>query len=277
MKKNIFILALIFQFSALAGGGWTQPKGEGFFMLSQRMIAGSYYYNSEGVIVQSPFLSALTTNIYGEYGFTDKLTGIVYSPFITALSRDAGTDSLGNVFTEDNALGFGDIDLALKYKLYSKNIHISASLTFGLATGNFNAGSTKTLHLGDGEYNQMLMVHASKSFKKGIFSTLFLGFNNRTSGFSDEIHYGGEIGYSKNKFTGIIKIYGRNSLFNETRKDSPIPGIYSDNLEYFSVSPQVLYTLKGNIGLMGEAGFAMGSRNIIAAPSLTLGVWFNLK
>ncbi len=278
MKKLILLCCFLSQIAAFAGGGWTQKKGEGFFLLSQRMIVGTNYFNSQSNIIASPGLAAFTTNLYGEYGFTDKLTGIFYSPFITALSREAGVDSSGNIFTKDNALGFGDIDLGVKYKLWSKNIHVSASLTIGLATGDYTARETKTLHLGDGEYNQMLKIHASKSFKKGIFTSLFLGYNNRTSGFSDEIHYGGEIGYSKNKFTGILKIYGRNSLFNEKpRKDSPIPGIYSDNLEYFSVSPQILYNLKGNIGILGEAGFAMGSRNIIAAPSLTLGIYLNLK
>ncbi len=277
MKKGLLIIAILSQVAAFAGGGWTQPKGEGFFLLSQRMIAGTNYFNSSGTIVQSPFLGAFTTNLYGEYGFTDKLTGILYSPFLTALTRDAGTDSLGNIFTEDNAIGFGDIDLGIKYKLWSKGVNISAQLTFGLATGNYNAGSTGTLHLGDGEYNQMLQIHASKGFKRNIFATVFAGYNNRNAGFSDEIHYGGEIGFQKNKFTGIFKIYGKNSLFNEVRKDSPIPGIYSDNVEYFSFSPQVLYELKGNVGLMAEAGFAAGSRNIIAAPSLSLGVFLNLK
>lgn len=277
MKKTILILTLLLQLGAFAGGGWTHPKGEGFFLLSQRMIAGTNYFNSNGLIVQSPALAAFTTNFYGEYGFTNKLTGIVYTPFLTSLSRASGVDSLGNTFIGDNALGFGDVDLAVKYGILDKKLKLAATLTFGIPSGNYNAGSTKTLHLGDGEFNQMLRLDASMALKKGFFATLFAGFNNRNSGFSDEIHYGGELGWSKNKFTGIIKIYGRNSLFNEPRKDSPIPGIYSDNLEYFSFSPQILYTFKGNFGVLAEAGFATASRNIIAAPSLTLGFYYKLK
>ncbi len=277
MKKILLIVFVLSQYNAFCGGGWTQEKGNGFFMLSQRMISGTNYFNSNAVIVSSPALSAFTTNFYGEYGITNKLTATIYTPFLTSLSRESGIDDMGNVFIGDNATGFGDVDIALKYGLCSNKINLAVSLIGGMATGNFNAGSTGTLHLGDGEYNQMLKLDASKSFNKGIFATVFLGYNNRTKGFSDEIHYGGEVGFVKNKFIGIVKIYGRKSMFNEVRKDSPIPGIYSDNLEYFSISPQILYKLKGNIGLMAEAGFATFSRNIIAAPSLSLGVFLDFK
>lgn len=277
MKNILFILALTSQLPALCGGGWTQEKENGFYMISQRMIAGSYYFNRDRIVVGSPALSAFTTNFYGEYGITNKLTASLYTPFLTALNRDGGIDSLGNIFLADKAIGFGDIDLALKYQVWNKGVNVAVSLIGGINSGNFNAGQTGTLHLGDGEFNQMLKVDASKGFNKGVFSTLFLGFNNRTKGFSDEIHYGGELGFVKNKFIGIVKIYGRQSLMNEPRKDSSIPGIYSDNLEYFSISPQILYKLKGNIGLMAEAGFAVFGRNIIAAPSFSLGVYLDVK
>lgn len=278
MKKTLILLSILLTQSAVfAGGGWTQKKGDGFFLLSQRVIAGEFYANSEGNIVESPLLACFTTNFYGEYGFTDKLTGILYTPFLTSLSRAGGIDANGNIFLQDDAFGFGDIDLSVKYKLLSKKVHVAATLTAGIPTGNLNAGSTGTLHLGDGEFSQMLRVDASSSFKKGMFATIFAGFNNRTKGFSDEIHYGGEFGWQKNKFTTILKIYGRKSLFNEPRKDSPIPGIYSDNLEYFSISPQFLYKVKGNVGILAEGGFALAARNIIAAPSITLGVFWDLK
>ena len=115
----------------------------------------------------------------------------------------------------------------------------------------------------------MLKIEASRGFKHHLFATVFVAFNNRTKHYSDDLQYGGEFGYSKNKLTAILKVYCRTSLFNEPRKDSPIPGIYSDNLEY--------YSLKYNIGVMAEAGFALGSRNVLAVPSISLGVYWNLK
>lgn len=246
-------------------------------MLSQRMIAGSYYYNYRREVVQSPLLSAFTTNFYGEFGITDKWTAMLYSPFLTALSRDAGVDSLGNVFTQDNAIGFGDVDLGVKYQLLDKGFKVAAALYLGIPSGDYNAGKSDSLHLGDSEFNQQLMIYASRGLKRGFFTTFFAGYNNRTKGFSSEIHYGAELGFNKNGFTAMLKIYGRNSLFNQPRKDSPIPHIYSDNLEYLSISPQLIYTMKNGFGFTFEAGFAAAGRNIIAAPSLNFGFVYDLK
>ena len=58
-------------------------------------------------------------------------------------------------------------------------------------------------------------------------------------------------------------------------KRQPYSGIYSDNLEYFSLSPQILYKVKGNVGITAN-WIALNSRNIIAAPSFTLGVFLDL-
>lgn len=275
--KLICISSFLIPIMSLAGGGWPQKKGEGFFLLSQRIIAGNGYYNNQGFVTGSPRLGAYTTHFYGEYGITDKFTAIVHSPFITHLTRDAGVDGFGNVFTADQATGFGDADLALKYNFFSKPFYLTAEVTLGVPSGNYNGGSTGTLHLGDGEFSQMLKLYASKGFKYGIFATAFGGFNNRTNGFSDEWHYGGEVGISKWGFTLIGKLYNRSSLFNEPRKDSQIPGIYSDNLEYFSYGFQILYTYKDQYGLMFEQGTAGESRNIIAAQSYSFGVFWKMK
>jgi len=246
-------------------------------MLSQRMISGRFYFNSTRQVIASPSLGLHTSNLYAEYGFTNKFTAILFSPFLTLASRESGIDSNGTVFTADKAIGFGDIDIGLKYGLLNKKLKLAASAFFGIPSGNYNGGSTGSLHLGDGEFNQMLKLDASMGLAKGMFFTVFAGINNRTKQFSDEVHYGGEYGISKKNFTAILKVYARNSLFNEIRKDSPIPGIYSDNVEYLAISPQILYTFKGNIGIMGELGFAVLGRNIIAAPSFNFGFYWKLE
>ncbi|NOQ72938.1 MAG: hypothetical protein GQ574_13095 [Crocinitomix sp.] len=275
---NLFLISLLLMPTVVrAGGGWPQAKGEGFFLLSQRFIAANGYYNNQGFITSSPNLSAYTTHFYGEYGITDKITGIMHTPFVTALSRDAGVDAFGNVFTADQAIGFGDVDLGLKYNFISKPFYLSAELNLGINSGDYYGGTTESLHLGDGDFSQLLKVYASKGFKYGIFATLFAGINNRTNGFSDEYHYGGELGIQQFGFTAIAKIYSRQSFFNEPRKDSQFPGIYSDNLEYFSYSFQLLYTYKDKFGVMVEQGSATSSRNIIASKSFTFGFFYKLK
>ncbi len=277
MKKIILAFTLLSTINLIAGGGWTLPKGDGYFLLSQRRIAGGGYYNSFGNRIGSPNLGVFTTHLYAEYGITDKLTGILHSPFVTALTREGGVDGQGNIFTADNALGFGDIDLGAKYNLINGWIQLAAELTLGLPTGNYNAGETGTLHLGDDEFNQLLKIHVSKGFNWGIFASGFGGFNNRTNGFSNEIHYGGELGIKQFGFTAIGKLYIRQSLFNQPRKDTFIPGIYSDNLEYVSFGAQLLYTFKNGLGLMVEQATAASGRNIVSALSYSGGIIWELK
>lgn len=275
-KLSTITLALLITFSSLAGGGWTPEKGNGFFMLSYRFIGGSYLANSSSMIGTSPFASVSTANLYGEYGITNRLCGIVYTPFFTAATQQAGIDEFNRVHVADQASGFGDVDLALKYKFYDGDIKVAGSFWAGINSGNYNAGTTGRLHLGDGDFSQMLRVDASGAFKS-FWWTVFGGFNNRTNNFSDEIRFGGEFGYKRNRFMALLKVNANYSLYNGTQPDTYSPGIYSNNIEYLGVGPQFLYKFDNNLGLMAEAGFAFQARNIIASPSLSVGVFYDLK
>ncbi len=280
MKIQLLILVMIIgPFQLIAGGGWTPKKGEGFFMLSQRYIGGGYFANPYAKIIASPLATVMTTNIYGEYGLTNRFCAIVYSPFVTAVTQQSGIDSSGNSYSKDKALGIGDIDLALKYRfLEKKGFNASVSLWAGINSGDYRSGTTKELHLGDDDFSQMLRFDISKGFKKNYWATMYAGFNNRTNNYSDEIRVGGEIGYNrKDKFFAVLKIDSKSSLFNGSQPDSKYPGIYSNNLEYFGISPQVMYRFKHGFGIMGEVGFALHARNIIAAPSFSAGIFYDLK
>ncbi len=283
--KNILIALLVLMTSnfSIAGGGWTQGKGNGFFMLSQRYIGGSYYANDQLQIIHSPedWFGVFTTHFYGEYGLSNKLDLIVHTPFVT------GAVYLNNPsegFENDPVIklsnwSFGDIDLAAKYQLYNKGINISATLQFGLATGKYKPSLFGNLSpvTGDGEYNQMLKIDASSGFGKNYFYTFFAGFNNRTNGFSDELHLGGEIGRNGDKLVSILKVYFLNSFENGINAPAGIPGIYSNNLEYLAISPCFLYKMNNGWGLIAELGFAPYLRNIIAAPSFNFGVTKSLR
>jgi hypothetical protein len=278
MKSRFIVLliVLIGSVSAKAGGGWVPKKGEGFFMLSHRVIAGSNFANSEAMFGRSPFAMVQTTNLYGEFGLGKRFGVVFYSPILTVSSQDAGVDVFGGTHVADSDFGLGDIDVAFKYQILDRKYKLSGSVLFGLNTGNHRAGEFGMLHLGDGEFNQMLRLDFSHGFKS-FWWNLYGGFNNRTLDNSDEIHGGGELGWKKNKLSVLLKIDGKFSLFNGSRAESISPSIYSNNQEYLGVSPQLLYEFENHFGLMLETGFALHARNIIAAPSLSAGVFFNLK
>lgn len=278
MKKQLLFLffGLLLTSNVSAGGGWTPEKGNGFFMLSQRYIGGSFRANSGGIIGKSPLAYVTTTDLYGEYGITDRFCGILYTPVLSFAYQEGGVDEFGRMHLRDKAVGNGDIDLAVKYKIIDRDIKVAASAWAGINAGNYNGGTTGNLHLGDGEFSQMLRLDASAS-ANAFWMNLYVAFNNRTRNFSDEMRFGGEFGWHKGGFFSILKVNVNKSLFNGNEPDTYSPGIYSNNIEYFGVAPQFLYKFDNNLGLALEAGFALSARNIIASPSLSAGVFYDLK
>ena len=75
------ILFLGIQLPMFAGGGWPQPKGKGFFKVSQFWIIANKHFTGTGEIDPNGTRGSFFTNAYGEYGFTDRLTGVAYWPF----------------------------------------------------------------------------------------------------------------------------------------------------------------------------------------------------
>jgi len=275
--RRVFQLGLLLLVSApgIAGGGWTQGKGNGFFMVSQRFIGGSWYADDAANIIQydDMWAGVFSTHFYGEYGISNSFDVILHSPFLTgALYEDQGMDlSLSE-------WGIGDIDLAVKYKLLSGNVNLATSLLLGIPTGSPKPPITGNLMpvLGDGDFNQMLKLELGSGLGNKGFMSAMVGFNNRTNMCSDEVHMSLELGYTIGKLTSIVKMYRLESLENGNAAPAGIPGIYSNNIEYLALSPVFIYK-KDNKGLILDLGFAPYLRNIIASPSFTFGVFYELR
>lgn len=274
MKKAAFTsLCLLTSILAFGGGGWTQGKGNSFVLLSQRYIGGGFYaFSPRKILDFRPGRAGYySTHFYGEYGLGQKLDLVLHSPVLSGyFYKENGMSE------SQNALGLGDVDLAVKYQLMSGSLNLAGSLMMGIPTGNSSAGDQNNILLGDGEFNQMAKLDLSSGFGKGYFATASLGFNNRTNGYSDEIHAAFEIGVTRNKLIAILKLYLLKSTFNGTRAEASLPGIYSNNLEYLAVSPVFIYKM-GNKGLLLDLGFAPYLRNILAVPSFTFGMYWELK
>ncbi len=276
MKYTFSIFFWFFLITSKAGGGWTPKKGEGFSSLGFRTITGQNYINNFsnfGFIPQSSN-SAIVT--YVEYGLTDKWCGILYSPLISSSKQMSGIDFQGTILENDKAVGIGDVDLGIKRSLINGKYAVSATLILGIPSGDFTAGKTKQLRLGDGDFSQLLRFDVSRSFKK-TWATIYSGYNNRTANFSSDVQFGGEFGWKKKGFIAILKAYGRISLDNGSKPISNYPGIYSNNIEYIGLGPQVMYFFKNNFGIYAEAGFAFYTRNIVGAPSLSIGIAYDIK
>ena len=151
-------------------------------------------------------------------------------------------------------------------------------LTLGLPLGNQAGGETQILQTGDGEFNQMLTFEASRSFSKGnSWVSALLAFNNRSNNFSDEFRYGLEIGHKfSNRLTVNAKLLSVNSLNNGSDSGVPSNGIFSNNIEYISFSPEVAYEFNDKFGVSASVGTILDGQRVLATPSYSAGIFMNL-
>jgi hypothetical protein len=282
MKKHLILILIYFTVAsnAIAGGGWPQPKNKGYFKLSQSYILSSRIFDGNGNVIDlTPSYGYFATSFYGEYGFTDRLTGIIYMPFFARATKTELQYNQPGVPTEPGAAlnSFGDTDIAIKYGLLvNKPIVVSATILFGLPFSDNGATNANALQTGDGEFNQMLRVDASHSFyPKKFYVSAYAAFNNRTKGFSDEVRFGAEIGWTLKKFIPILKVSTVHSLFNG---DVGVVqnGVFSNNVEFISPALELNYQLTEKVGISGSMATALAARNILASPNFGLGVYLKL-
>jgi hypothetical protein len=278
MKKLALILLLFFTIDAQAGGGWSQPKGKGFFKLGQSAIVAGSYFSPSGDFLDITTTSLYTSSVFLEYGLTDRLTGIVYMPYFVRSTINRLETPNGDLVQEGDELNaIGDADVTIKYGLIQNSTYVlSAGLTLGLPLGEASGGDSQLLQSGDGEFNQMVTLELSRGFSSGWYATILAGFNNRSNNFSDEIRYGGEIGYAKGKFIPILKIYGVAPLLNGDDLGVPNNGVFSNNIQYLSITPEVLYDINGKFGLTAAIGLAAMGKRLLAAPNFMGGIYWKL-
>ena len=265
-------------FPIIAGGGWTSKKNSAFVKFNQFILVADRYYNPEGnSIPVEPTISLFTSSVYAEYGITDRLTGVIYFPFFSRSTLNSLKKLNGTISEGDELNSLGDTDLTLKYGLIqNKSIVVSTSLTLGLPLGVSAGGSTKSLATGDGEFNQMITMEASHSFYPvNAYLTALVSLNNRTKSLSDEFRYGLEAGYTYKKFIGIMRLYGVKSLNNGSTTIDPVQGVFSNNVEYMSLTYELAYNFSDKFGLSVSKGTAFSGKRILANPTYTIGAYLN--
>ena len=267
-------------------GGWPQPVGHGYFKFFQWWVIADQHYTDAGLIDPNVTNAIYNSGIYGEYGLTKRVTGIVYFPFFSrAVFNNTVSATTGEIIDPGEAINsIGDTDVGLKYALtLDKALALSATLRLGLPLGNAQGGTSGRLQTGDGEFNQLLQIDAGTGFKLGqlnAYANAYLGLNNRTKGFSDEFHFGVETGASffKNKLTAIVRLLGVRSLKNGTLSDTGnSTSIFANNSEHLSFSPELAYQWNDKWGLAVSYATAFSGKIIFARPSYSVGVFFKLQ
>lgn len=256
------------------GGGWNKNKGKGYFKISQYTIIASQYFNPEGNLIRiNPRISLYNTAIYGEYGLNDQITTELYFPIFSKSVLNNLQKRNGEFVEGDQVSSVGDMNLSFKYGISQEGPTVfSAKITLGLPLGDASGGRTGTLQTGDGEFNQMLSLDIGHSFYPiPAYANLSVGLNNRTKNFSDEFRYSFEGGVTLSNFVFIGRVVGVKSLMNGSTADNSNQGVFGNNVEYLSFTPEVLYKVKDKYGVSAAVGTAFSGKQVLANPSFEVG------
>jgi hypothetical protein len=281
----VFFLCFFSQ-QAIAGCGWTPEKKKGFFKLSQYMIKANSHYTDNGETDPNLTIAFYNTSFYGEIGITDRWAIISnLSLFARNLHNEQVSGTTGEVVMPGEAInGFGDMDLAVKYSIVKKEkVAFAGSFLIGIPSGKTGKGELEILQLGDGEFNQQIRFDVSNPFSIGrasMYSNIYAGFNNRTKGFSEEFKWGVEMGAGLIKqhlwITG--KIDGSQSFRNgKSSSEGNSMSVFANNAEYISYSIQTSARVYKGFGFSFNYSSAFYARIILASPTYTVGVFYDLK
>ena len=287
MINKIVLFLILSTFAHLTiSAQWSKKKGNGYYKLSAWSLVSDQHYTDTGEIDPNATRGYFNVNFYGEYGITNKLDVITYMPMFTrTYQNEQISGTRGSIIQDGESLNsVGDIDLAIRYGwLKTSNLALSTSLKFGIPTGNSAGGSDGSFQTGDGEFNQLLQVDFGVPFNlittPGYFKT-YVGFNNRTENFSDELHFGGEAGlnFFRNKFWFIGRANIVQSLQNGSLSAQNSQGsIFANNVEFTSLGAEVAYYLTKTFGISFTYATAVSGRIIYASPSYAGGVFLDIK
>ncbi len=285
-KQLTLLVFLICLCSKPAFSQWTKGKGKGYYKLSAWYLESDQHYTDTGAIDPNVTRGQFNINFYGEYGLTNKLDIIAYVPFFSRVYQNdviSGTTG-GTIGVGEDLNSIGDIDLGLNYGLIKTDkFALSGTLKFGLPTGNDSGGSDGSYQTGDGEFNQMLLINAGAPFKLGktsLYSKAYIGYNNRTQDFSDEFRTGLEIGanFLNKKLwllgrSDIVKSLNNGSLNAQNSQGS----IFANNIEYVSLGAEIAYYFTKKLGASFNYTSAIDGRIIYASPSISFGVFLDIK
>lgn len=284
------LLALAFlgiQQILFAGGPWPLGKGNyysqiGFYGIPPSNTLFDYDYDAR---FMNRAIGDLSTQLYGEYGLTDKINITLdlplkivqagneiftYTPSNTIAAPEATVLDAGTLF------GLSNVKAGLMYNFLGGDIPVSAHLTVGAPTGRSNAATG--LRTGFDAWTFSPALSAGFGAKK-LYGYLQSGLNFRTNAFSHQFFSNLELGYEiKNKAYIALVIQALYSVTEGQDKTAPIQtGLYIDHQEYLA------WTLKGNIplnkkmGLTLSLGGAFMSNNLQQSPSLGLGFYYQMK
>ena len=273
---GVFALVLL-SINTAYSGAWTQKRGKGYYKIGFRYVRADQYYDANGNKVNIPTFADYTTSFYGEFGLFDRVTLVASVPFFKRLTRSEQVNASGAVLSAGEAKsGIADSEFGIRLGLVrAGGLVLSSEILLGVPLGdNKQANGLLT---SDGEFNQLFKLQLGQSFYPlPIYFSGEAGFNRRSEGYSDEVHYAVEIGYSFNqKWLFAFKMRGIQSLKNGgSTFANEVGSSFVNNLSYLSYGPEVSYFFNRNFGITAGVEGTSLTENALSAPTFSFGVFF---
>lgn len=270
----IAILAQVLVTAPLYAGSWPMERRATYLSIGYRGFSGQQYYGQQGEILGLQRLEEQTLSFYSEYGYSKYVSGIVQMPAFRKLyAQVAPNTPLMSVQSP------GDVDLGLRLTLWPGE-HDAVSITglFGIPLGETT--QVDGLWAGDNEYNQMVNVRYGHTFES-IASHVHVesGYNFRSGGYSDELHFAAEVGVRP--FDPVEIKFHLLSVSSQGNGDPSFIGgsfgFSSNNQRFIMYGPELAVWLTGGMGLNVGLYKVAEARNMPSSTVFTSGVFFLLS
>jgi len=228
-------------------------------------------------------------NLYGTYGFTDKIDAIVSLPYIQSKGQ-----ANGSVISDLNALyptqgytnvrqGLQDITGILKFKSYSREIGSSiidllgtVSVSTPVSNYRTNTGLGYIIAIGNRatKYTAAGVAHLKTS--SGVFATAQVGYSLRTGQVPNAL-----IGEAKLGYAGPKTYVEGSASFQESNGGTDITelgftGFFpSTRVNYVRLGASAYRPLTNGFGLTLGASTYVAGRNIGKSTGFSAGVTYN--
>ena len=298
MKRLLTLALLVFIVaqSASAGGPWPRKKNSGYAQLAFTYVGYSSFYNHEGKItsLRRP-VTDFTSQLYLDYGLTDRLTMTANLPFKYVSTADrissADTTYFQDTIQSGSLFGLNNVMLGLKYNIIKKKVLFSAGLNVEANVAKYDSISALRTGASTWVFHPYLSVGTS-FFSGKVYTLLDAGYRVRLNNYSHEADFNFELGYSWNQKTYfILNVAGRFSVQNGSfdnnvttmvnPSDSTVTTIhpngrdlhtslYANNQQFIGYGLKFIQKIKK---VHINAGVYIGSGQMVAAaPSYNLGV-----
>ena len=291
---TLVFLVLTMAQTASAGGPWPLKKNSGYAQLGFTYVGYSKFFNHEGKVtdLRRP-VTDFTSQLYLDYGLTDKLTLTANLPFkyVSSADKISSPDSLyfQDTLQAGDLFGLSNVMLGLKYNIINKKVLFSAGLNVEANVAKYD--SLTTLRTGPSAWVFHPYVSVGTSFGK-FYTFLDAGYRLRLNNYSDEVDLKFEFGYSWNQKTYfILNVSGRLSMQEGSYDNNVTPvvnpsdstsvslhpngrdlhtSLYPNNQQYIGYGLKFIQKIK-KVHINAAVYFGMGNM-VAAAPSYNLGV-----